>query len=45
LTVNTVPCRGEWLGGKSSKMSYHKDGSLILMTVKGINPVCGSSIK
>jgi len=35
--------RGEWLGGESSKRSYHKDGSIFLMTAKGINPVCDSS--
>jgi len=34
--------RGEWLGGESSRRSCHKDGFIFLMTIKGINPMCGS---
>ena len=37
--------KGELLGGESSKRSCYKDGSIIFMIVKGINLVCGNSVK
>jgi len=34
--------REKWLGGEKTRRSCHKGGSIFIMTVKGINPVCGS---
>jgi len=42
-TSYSYSSREEWLGGESSRESYHKDGSIFLMTIKGINLVRGSS--
>jgi len=44
-TNYSYSCRGEILGGESSRKSFHKGGSTILMMITRINVVSGSLVE